>query len=149
MAARGKPPDDRAARIINAVLAGMKAPAPQIESAFDPGAARRGAVKLALADQIRMAGLPEPEPEYRFAPPRRWRFDWAWPAPYMVAAEREGGTWKGGRHTRGSGFRKDVDKYNAAAILGWLLIRFTADMEPDGKALDAITRALAARGWKA
>ena len=30
---------------------------------------------------LRPAGLPLPVAEYRFAPPRRWRFDRAWPGP--------------------------------------------------------------------
>lgn len=34
-------------------------------------------VKLGMAVQMQAAGLPVPQPEYRFAPPRRWRFDWA------------------------------------------------------------------------
>jgi hypothetical protein len=39
---------------------------------------------------LRAAGLPEPIREYRFAPSRRWRFDFAWPAA-MLAVEVEGG----------------------------------------------------------
>ena len=70
------------------------------------------------------AGLPEPEPEYRFAHPRRWRFDFAWPA-HLIALEVEGGVWTNGRHTRGSGFVGDMAKYNHAAILGWKVLRVT------------------------
>lgn len=61
-------------------------------------------------------------PEYRFAPPRRWRFDYAWPA-HKVALEVEGGVWTGGRHTRAVGFMKDMEKYNEAACLGWRIVR--------------------------
>ena len=39
--------------------------------------------------------------------------------------EIEGGVWSGGRHTRGIGFVKDMEKYNAAASLGWRVFRFT------------------------
>lgn len=39
--------------------------------------------------------------------------------------EIEGGVWSMGRHTRGSGFVKDMEKYNAAASLGWRVFRFT------------------------
>lgn len=69
-------------------------------------------------------GLPEPVKEYRFHPTRRWRFDWAWP-DHKVALEVEGGAYINGRHTRGAGFIHDMQKYNEAALHGWLLIRVT------------------------
>jgi len=62
--------------------------------------------------------------EYMFHPERRWRFDYAWPEN-KVAMEVEGGAWVRGRHTRGAGFVKDMEKYNAAASLGWRVFRFT------------------------
>lgn len=68
--------------------------------------------------------LPAPVREYRFHPTRRWRFDYAFPAN-MLAIEIEGGSWTGGRHTRGLGFQKDLEKYNEAAIMGWRILRFT------------------------
>lgn len=81
---------------------------------------------------VRIAHLPEPEVEFRFHSRRRWRFDFAWPAQ-LVAVEIEGGVWSQGRHTRGSGFAKDCDKYNEAVIAGWKVLRFTAQHldEPD------------------
>lgn len=63
-----------------------------------------------------------PVVEHRFHPVRKWRFDFAWPE-HRVALEVEGGVWTGGRHTRGSGFVKDVEKYNAAGRLGWIVLR--------------------------
>ena len=69
-------------------------------------------------------GLPKPVTELRFAPPRRWRFDYAWPDK-KIALEVEGGVWSGGRHTRGAGFLKDIEKYNEAACLGWRVVRCT------------------------
>jgi len=68
---------------------------------------------------------PAPTPEYRFAPPRRWRFDRAWPER-RVAVELEGGVWSGGRHTRPAGYEADVEKYNTATVEGWRVLRFTA-----------------------
>ena len=70
----------------------------------------------------RSEGLPTPEAEYRFHPTRKWRFDYAWPE-HFVALEVEGGIWTGGRHTSGSGFLRDMEKYNAAACAGWLVLR--------------------------
>ncbi len=69
-------------------------------------------------------GLPEPVAEHRFHPTRRWRFDYAWP-DHRVALEVEGGIWSGGRHTRGAGYLGDLEKYNAATLLGWRVLRTT------------------------
>ena len=68
--------------------------------------------------------LPVPTQEHKFHPTRKWRFDFAWP-DWKIALEVEGGVWQQGRHTRGSGFVKDMEKYNAAAVLGWRLYRVT------------------------
>lgn len=70
----------------------------------------------------RAAGLPEPVAEYRFCPTRRWRLDYAWPE-LRVALEVEGGIWTRGRHNRGTGFLRDMEKYNALAAAGWRLFR--------------------------
>lgn len=72
--------------------------------------------------------------EFRFAPPRRWRFDFAWPQQ-RIALEIEGGTWVGGRHNRGAGYVNDLEKYNTATLLGWRLLRVTPEMVSDGTAL--------------
>lgn len=94
-----------------------------------------------FAMQARVAGLPAYEREFRFAPERRWRFDFAWPSA-NVAVEVEGGTWSGGRHTRGAGYAADCEKYNEAAVRGWTVIRATGDMVRDGRALEFAERAL-------
>ena len=41
----------------------------------------------------------------------------------MIAVEIEGGVWIGGRHTRGKGFLRDIEKYNEAAAMGWRVFR--------------------------
>ncbi len=84
-------------------------------------------LQYAAINAAKLAGLPEPTLEHRFAPPRQWRFDLAWPE-LKLAVECEGGIWTGGRHTRGKGFEDDCVKYNAAALLGWTLLRFTGGM---------------------
>lgn len=81
------------------------------------------------------------EPEYRFHHKRRWRFDFAIPER-KVAIECEGGIWTGGRHTRGAGFENDCEKYNAAAELGWCVLRFTKRMIESGEAIKQVERAL-------
>lgn len=69
-------------------------------------------------------GLPCPVVEHPFAKEqgRKWRFDYAWPE-HRIALEVEGGVWIAGRHTRGSGFVKDMEKYNQAAVLGWRVLK--------------------------
>lgn len=84
-----------------------------------------------LALQIRAVKLPEPVREHRFHETRKWRFDFAYPAQ-KLAIEVEGGVWSGGRHTRGSGFTKDCEKYNAALMNGWRVYRCTPDMIKKG-----------------
>ena len=83
--------------------------------------------------QLLAADAPAHEREHRFAPPRRWRFDFAWPA-LGVAIEVDGGVWTQGRHVRPSGFESDVEKLNAAAAAGWRVFRVTSKMLADGSA---------------
>lgn len=70
--------------------------------------------------------IPVPVKEHKFHPTRGWMFDFAWPE-HKVALEVEGGIWKQGRHNRGEGFLKDIEKYNAAGVLGWRVFRTTPD----------------------
>lgn len=100
--------------------------------------------EAALSWQLAAAAIPAPVAEHRFHPRRRWRFDFAWP-DRLVAVEVEGGTFSGGRHSRGRGFAADAEKYSEAAIAGWLVIRVTTDMVLDGRALALVERALASR----
>ncbi len=72
---------------------------------------------------------PAYEPEFKFNPERRWRFDFAFPKA-KVAIELEGGHWTNGRHTRGSGFEADCEKYNEAALAGWTVFRLTSGLIP-------------------
>jgi len=65
--------------------------------------------------------------EYRFDPDRRYRFDYAIPE-IRASIELEGGTFTGGRHTRGKGYSRDACKYNSALLLGWAVFRLTSDM---------------------
>jgi hypothetical protein len=70
---------------------------------------------------------PPIETEWHFHPTRQWRMDFAFPKK-LIAIETEGGVWSGGRHTRGSGFVKDCEKYCEAALLGWLIFRLPESM---------------------
>ncbi len=93
---------------------------------------------------VQAAGGPPPEIEYRFHPPRRWRFDLAWPS-HRVAVEYEGGTWTRGRHTRPAGYSADCEKYNAAVMAGWHVLRYTAEQwrKAPGTVVDEVLELLA------
>lgn len=90
-------------------------------------------------------GLPVPELEYRFAPPRRWRFDYAWPVQ-KVALEVQGGLFTHGRHTRGAALLKEHEKLNAAAALGWRICFVTPQQQASGEAMAIVEAALNAGG---
>jgi very-short-patch-repair endonuclease len=90
---------------------------------------------------IEHAGLPAPEREFRFHPIRRWRFDYAFLGP-KLAVEIEGGTWQGGRHSRGAGYEADAEKQNTALGMGWRLVRYTPGMLKDGEAVVELIRKL-------
>lgn len=95
----------------------------------------------ALLLHLQAARLPAPTLEHRFAAPRRWRFDLAWP-DRKVALEIEGGVWTGGRHTRPQGFLGDMDKYNRAAVLGWRIVRCTPSQARSGAVLAVLAEIL-------
>jgi hypothetical protein len=90
----------------------------------------------------RSYGLPEPAAEYRFSE-RRWKFDWAWP-DRKLALEVEGGLWIMGRHNRPVGMQKDFEKYNAAACLGWRVLKCTPRTLCTSATLETIKEAIAA-----
>lgn len=60
--------------------------------------------------------------EYRFASTRQFRFDFAWPQ-HKVALEVEGGIFIRGAHGSISGIKRDMEKYNLAASMGWRILR--------------------------
>lgn len=86
-------------------------------------------------------GLPAPQLEYTFTAPRKWRFDFAWPDD-RIALESEGGVWSQGAHTRGKHFLSDLEKYNHAASLGWIVFRTVPRQLLDYSTLKMIASAL-------
>lgn len=67
-------------------------------------------------------GLDAPVREHEFRSGRGSAFDFAWP-DYRVALEVEGGIFIQGAHNRPARFAGDMEKYNAAAAAGWLVLR--------------------------
>ena len=95
----------------------------------------------------------EPVPEFKFYPTRNWKADYffalpgGWPA---VALEVEGGVHEGanrGRHMRANGFKGDMEKYNAAASLGIMLIRVTPAQLNTLATVHQVRQALLAQFW--
>jgi len=101
--------------------------------------------KADFLNQLHLAGLPEPQAELRFAPPRLWRFDWAY-EDRKVAIEYQGGNYTGkGGHNTVKGLKNDYEKFTEAALRGWMLILIDSGSVRDGRALDWTIRALTAR----
>lgn len=107
-----------------------------------------------LYSQLLVLKVPIPVREHRFAAHhvglgkgvrlrlveaglKDWRFDLSWP-DLMFAVEVEGGGWIGGRHTRGSGFQADMEKYHHAMRLGWDVYRCDGALIKNGEAVQLI-----------
>lgn len=105
---------------------------------------KRSHLEMLMESQMQGAMVKPWVVEYEFCPGRNWRFDFAWPA-LKVALEVEGGTRSGGRHVTGSGYEKDCEKYNAAVVMGWAVIRATEMCIKSGAALVLVESVLRSR----
>lgn len=77
-----------------------------------------------IRDELKKVYSDRVEEEYRFAPPRRFRFDFAVPAA-RLAVEYEGINSRRSGHTSIVGFTSDCEKYNLATLQGWRVLRYT------------------------
>lgn len=102
--------------------------------------ARREALAETLALQLRAVGIAF-EREVMFHPVRKWRFDFAIPQA-KLAIEVDGGTYTGGRHTRGTGYAEDCRKKAEAMVLGWRVLNVDSNHVKSGQALQWIERLL-------
>jgi very-short-patch-repair endonuclease len=81
-------------------------------------------------------------------PDRNWTFDLAYVGDALLV-EVDGGTFAGGRHTRGLGYEGDREKDNTVQLWGWRVYRFTAQQVKTGQAAATMQVALAmVRGGK-
>ena len=62
--------------------------------------------------------------EYRFHPPRRWRFDYAC-LELKIAVELNGGLFVRGRHCQPQAMLSEYEKINTAVSLGWRVLTCT------------------------
>lgn len=85
--------------------------------------------------------LPRPTPEYRFAAPRRFRFDYCW-KEQKIALEVQGGLFTGGRHVRGAALLKEHEKLNEACIRGYRVLFCTPQDVKTGAVFALIKRAI-------
>jgi very-short-patch-repair endonuclease len=107
---------------------------------------KKSDLEAEFAYQIKVIGLAEPKREYKFHPTRKWRLDFAWDEK-KIGVEIQGGTYKGGRHTRALGYRNDREKINNATLLGWRILEFTSDMVKSGEALNITEALLKEQKW--
>lgn len=114
-----------------------------------------------LSVQIRQMGLPLPEPNYYWAKSigRQWRSEFAYTWLNLLI-EIEGGTESHGkqvtvikdgkpkmitlrsRHVTPGGFADDCVKYNAAQLLGWIVLRYTGKQVRSGEAISHLAGAI-------
>ena len=95
-------------------------------------------------------GIPKPLAEYQFHGKRKWRFDFAWPWA-KVALEIEGGVFgyrtatgkrQAGAHRSVQGVLRDIEKYNAATLDGWRVLRVLPSTLYTEETVDLLTAAL-------
>lgn len=89
---------------------------------------------------LRAHGFPLPEVEVVFAPPRKWRADYLW-RERRVIVEREGGLFSHTvqaqlAHTSPTHILRDMEKSNAAQLLGFRYLRYTPRQLDSGDVLD-------------
>lgn len=89
-----------------------------------------------LALQMRALGI-EYVREYHFCPTRKFRFDFYIPSA-SLGIEVDGSVWTNGRHTRGSGYVKDLEKFNLAIELSVKVLRYSTEMVMSGVAISQI-----------
>jgi hypothetical protein len=82
--------------------------------------------KETLQDVLTVLGY-KVSPEYKFSPERRFKADWlvSLSNGKNVLIEYEGIMSSKCRHTSVTGYSKDCEKYNLAATLGFIVLRYT------------------------
>lgn len=116
-----------------------------VRTVIIPGTKEGSELEDAFAWYLKVSGVATPERQYHFKAPghrQPYRLDFAWP-DRLIAIEVDGGSYSGGRHTRGSGFETDCVRGFEAAIAGWRIGHVTGKMIDDGRAVALTERLLA------
>lgn len=66
--------------------------------------------------------------EHKFDSERKFKFDYA-NLRLKIAIEIEGGIYTGTGHAKTGRYLKDMEKYNMAAIKGWIILRYAHGQE--------------------
>src|SRR5690242_9976865 len=101
--------------------------------------------------QLKAAKIPYKR-EYKAIKGRDFRFDFRCVntfddankrfIPQVVLVEIQGGIWKKGGHSSGTGITRDCEKYSLAAANGWRIILATPAQVKSGQCLQWIEQAL-------
>ena len=94
-----------------------------------------------LAFHLRAAGI-EFVQQHAYAPPRKFRADFAFPYARLLV-EVQGGVYSKNAHGSITGILADIDRLNTATLAGFRLLRFTPQAVKSGEALQLIERVLA------
>lgn len=79
---------------------------------------------------VKAHGLPEPETEVVFLPPRKFKADYCW-RDERIVVEKNGGVFMrnaktgAGAHALPSNILRDYEKCNLAQLAGWTYLQFT------------------------
>lgn len=84
-------------------------------------------ILAARLEEANLLSLFERQVRFRAGFNRKWRFDF-YSHAHRLAIEVEGGTFSGGRHSRGAGMFRDMEKYNEAVLHNIRVLRFDSIM---------------------
>lgn len=82
-------------------------------------------IEIYMAAVMDDFGIPARMYQYLFArPERQWEADFAWPDARLIV-EIDGALYTQGRHVRGDGREKDMERDNWCVMHGWRVLRFS------------------------
>lgn len=94
-------------------------------------------IERRFAQQVRTAGLPEPEREYYHITGRDFRLDFAWPTR-KIGVEVQGMS-----HRIKSKFHADIEKRALALLAGWRILEVSGDTVRNEQGIKWVTELLA------
>lgn len=85
----------------------------------------KNTIELYLKQMVQSGLIEDYKKEYQFTKKRKFRFDWFIPC-LNLAIEYEGIMSSKSRHTTVSGYTGDLNKYNLALTMGFIVLRYNA-----------------------